>query len=440
MEVWKTLKFAGAEVYLIGGSVRDPLLGIPAKDQDILIRNLPFEQITAILREHGKIEVVGNSFQVLKFISKNITYDITFPRLISKVTRYTQFPEGFDPFLPLEIDLAKRDFTINAIAKDFFTDALIDPLGGMNDLKEKKIRMVSHAAFEDDPLRILRGAQLAARLEFSIEPVTLTKMEISIPQLEYLPGERIKEELVKTLTKAKKPSICFDILNQIGALKILLPGIADCQGVVQNRYHSFDVYKHTMILVDTLPKELILRLAGLYHDTGKKETQTIGPDGEIHFYKHEIVSTEIAKQELSKLRFSNEIIHSVSHLIAHHLRPLPENHKSARRFISKIGPEFVRPLLTLMETDSKSKGKKNDNDKFQTALNLIEQIIEEQAPVTLKQLAITGKEIVNLGVPEGPLIGKILYALLEQVIEDPNHNHKEHLLEKAQHIWENLMP
>lgn len=433
-KLWIDLKQQGAKVYKVGGFVRDKLLGIESKDQDILICALPIDKIITILQQYGRVEVVGNSFQILKFISQGITYDITFPRLSPRVSTTISFPEGFDPFLPLEEDLANRDFTINAIAEDLMTGTIIDPLGGAKDLKERRIKMTSPAVFNDDPLRILRGAQLAARLEFTIEHFTLKLMGQKVQLLKEIPPERIMEELVKVLTKSKRPSIYFNLLKEIDALTLVHPAIADCIDITQNRYHAHDVYKHTMNLIDLLPVNLELRLAGLYHDAGKKESKTEGEDGQIHFYGHEKKSVEILRKELSELCFSNAIIGSATNLVLHHLYPTPESEKAARRFTARVGPDLALPLLTLKQADNIAKGKEFDLKEIEKATELVRKVLEQNTTVTVKQLAITGKDILDLDIPQGPLIGKILSKLLELVIDDPALNTRPALLKIAKEL------
>jgi tRNA nucleotidyltransferase (CCA-adding enzyme) len=283
------------KLFEVGGSVRDSLIDpdIEIKDRDYLVTGIPYDQLADILRDFGRVDLVGKSFGVIKFTQRgtNSTVDVVIPRKeLSTGTAHRDFQVDFDPGLPIEEDLKRRDFTINAIARAIPSGEIIDPFGGRRDIEAKTIRIVFSDSIVEDPLRTLRGAQFAARFEFEIEPETLRKMKEAAHLIDTISPERISEELNKMLLKADKPSIGFRYLLEIGVLERIMPYLARCVGVEQpGGYHRWDVFDHTMVCVDNSPKKLNVRLACLFHDLGKPATREIVEDGAT-FYGHDRLS------------------------------------------------------------------------------------------------------------------------------------------------------
>lgn len=268
---------AGGNIYLVGGSVRDALLGVPPKDEDYLVCGIHFEHLLKILNAHGHAMPVGQAFGVIKFkwpgTSKE--YDFALPRTEKSTgTGHTDFEIQSDPFLPIEIDLQRRDFTVNAIAMNIHTEEIVDPFNGRQDIVNKILRPVSDKSFEEDPLRMLRGIQFVARFNFTPGEHFLEMAERNKHLITSVAPERISMEINKMLAKADKPSIGFRLMLKTGILKIIMPELAACDGMPQpTQYHAHDVLGHILEAVDRIPvrkgKTVQHRLMALLHDPGK---------------------------------------------------------------------------------------------------------------------------------------------------------------------------
>ncbi|MBI5867603.1 MAG: HDIG domain-containing protein [candidate division Zixibacteria bacterium] len=306
---WLLSLLQEGEVYKVGGPVRDRLLGEKTgKDTDYLVRLISIERLQQLLRPHGHVNLVGKSFGVIKFTPKAgegeevVTFDIALPRTEQSTgAAHTDFLVDFDPQVPVERDLLRRDFTINAMAENCATGELIDPAGGQADLRAKCLRMVFEGAFRDDPLRILRGAQFLARFELTLDPVTRAAMQDAVPLVATVSMERVAEELTKLITLSKKPSLGFKLLQELGALKIILPELEDTVGVDQpGGYHAFPVFEHSLYTADAAPAQLRLRWAALLHDINKPQCKQV--DGtKATFYAHEKLGSRTARKVLRRL-------------------------------------------------------------------------------------------------------------------------------------------
>jgi tRNA nucleotidyltransferase (CCA-adding enzyme) len=428
---------ADGKLYEVGGSVRDSLInpGVEHKDRDYLIIGVPLDDLIAILRRFGQVDVVGKSFGVIKFapVGSDSTFDIAIPRTEKSVGKaHTDFEVTYDPGLSVEVDLKRRDFTINAMAREVPSGTLIDPYGGVKDVNKKVIRVVFPDAIEEDPLRILRGAQFAARFEFRIESDTLQAMKAGTSLLNTISPERIADEINKMLLKADKPSIGFRYLLEIGALDIILPELIECVGVDQpGGYHKWDVFDHTMVCVDNAPRRLAVRLAALFHDVGKPQTREIVKDGAT-FYGHDRLSTRMTIEVLKRLRYSNEMIEQVSKQVSRHMFSDRAGEKGIRRLIRSIGKDLIYDLLDLRRADIVAQGMGQDPSEVDEFEAKVAEEIEKKPPFGLKDLAIGGDDIKSeFDVPEGPLVGQTLNDLLEMVLDDPSANVRETLLLRA---------
>ncbi|MCP4632694.1 MAG: CCA tRNA nucleotidyltransferase [candidate division Zixibacteria bacterium] len=425
------------KIYEVGGTVRDRFIdpGIEYKDRDFLVTGIPYEDLSKILKHYGRVDVVGKSFGVIKFTvkDKGITYDIGLPRKeTSTGAGHRDFSVDFDHNLSVENDLHRRDFTINAIALDLSNNDLIDPLCGLADIHEKIIRMTSDKSFEEDPLRMLRAVQFAARFEFEIEKDTLKAMSENTESINTVSAERIQEELNKLLTRAEKPSIGFRLMSETGLLKEILPELEQTVGVDQpGPYHKYTVFEHTMVTIDSSPPKLRVRLAALFHDICKPQTREL-IEGGATFYGHERKASAVARLVLKRLRYSNEIIDDVRILTYRHMYTDRVTDKGLRRLIRNVGKERIFDLLDLRRADIVGQGRglePRQVDKFERR---IREELERQPPFTVNELDINGHEIMReFKIKEGPLIGKTLNFLLEVVLDNPEENKKEILLEKA---------
>jgi tRNA nucleotidyltransferase (CCA-adding enzyme) len=354
-----------------------------------------------------------------------------------------------DPNLPVEVDLGRRDFTINAMAYPLDEKTaegpklkvqetvLIDPFRGREDLKESLIRLVNPRAFEEDPLRMLRAAQFAARFEFAIEEGTFRAMRQHARLIATVSPERVQEELAKLLTKADKPSIGLFLMQRSGLMKEALPELEEGVGCDQpGGYHAHDVFKHTLMAVDASPKALIPRLAALFHDVAKPRTREVY-DGGATFYGHDKMGAEITEVALSRLKYSNEVIGRVVRLVSAHMFQGPETEKGLRRLIRKVGEDQIFTLLDLRRADIVAQGKGGSSKDVDVFEKIIREEMAKKPPLSTRDLAIDGKDVMQeFGLTPGPLVGKVLNNLLEAVLDEPGLNRREVLLDLAERYLE----
>lgn len=441
---WLTALLAEGDVYEVGGSVRDRLLAIEKgevaenKDRDYLVCRIPIERLQEILRPHGAVNLVGRFFGVIKFTPHGgtETFDLSLPRLEKSYgVGHTDFHVDFDPNLPVEKDLGRRDFTINAIAQDVRTGQLIDVFHGQEDLKSRVLRMVFPSAFIEDPLRMLRGIQFAARFTLDIDPATYKSMQDSAHLIDSVSAERVAEELNKLLELSAKPSQGFFLMQKVGLLKRILPELEATVGVDQpGPFHKWPVFEHTLECVDAAPRRLNVRWACLLHDINKPQCKVVDGD-RATFYNHDKIGARTARSILTRLRYSNEFIDQVSMLVDKHMFTTQVTDKGMRRLVRKVGTELIFDLLDLRRADVYAQGKGGKTDDVDELQARIAAEIEKKSPFGLKDLAINGTDLMReLGMPAGPGIGKVLHGLLEIVLDDPGQNTREVLLTEARKI------
>ncbi len=425
------------EIYEVGGTVRDRFInpGIEFKDRDFLVTGIPYNELTRLLKSHGRVGLVGKSFGVIKFAPRymKVTYDIALPRKeISIGSGHKDFEVDFDHNLPVEKDLYRRDFTINAIAINISSGAVVDPLEGRKDIRDRIIRITTQNSFTDDPLRMLRAIQFAARFAFSIESITLQEIRRNHSLINTVSAERIQEELNKLLVRAPEPSIGFRIMRDTGILKEILPELQATVGVDQpGPYHRYDVFEHTMATIDNAPRRLRVRFAAMFHDICKPQTRELVGEGAT-FYGHERKGAGIARSVLKRLRYSKDIIDDVRILVYRHMYTDKVTDKGLRRLIRNVGQERIFDLLDLRRADILAQGRglnANQVDRFERR---IREELDRKPPFTVKDLAINGYDLMeNFELEQGPIIGNILKYLLECVLDNPEGNNRENLLAKA---------
>jgi tRNA nucleotidyltransferase (CCA-adding enzyme) len=424
----------------VGGPVRDSLLdNTGPKDLDLIVCKLPIEELKIILNKYGSVYLVGQSFGVIKFkpFDSEDAFDIALPRKEQSTgAGHRDFTVDFDPLLPIEIDLGRRDFTINAMAREYPDGNIIDPYDGRADLADKILRMVSPSSFPDDPLRMLRGIQFAARFDLTVEENTLAAMIEYAPMVKTISPERIADELNKLLLKAKRPSFGFRLMNQTGLLQHILPELAQAVGVTQpGGYHRWDVFEHTLRVIDYAPPKLIIRLAALFHDCGKPSTRVLTDTGAT-FYGHDRVSKKFAEEALKRLRYSNEIIDQVCLLVHRHMFSEAAGEKGIRRLMNKTGPDLIFDLIELRRADTLAQGMGQDPNAVDEYKLKVEDEIRKNSAFAIKDLQINGNDIKeSLELQEGPLVGDILKELLDKVLDEPEVNNREKLLELAREIF-----
>jgi poly(A) polymerase/tRNA nucleotidyltransferase (CCA-adding enzyme) len=427
---------AGFECYLVGGAVRDSLLKRTLTDFDIATDATPLEVSRLFRRviptgvKHGTVTVLfkGEQFEVTTFRIEDGYSDGRRPDSVRFSTSI------YD-------DLKRRDFTINGMAFDLKGRRLIDPHCGTADLKKKLIRAIGHAVdrFGEDALRTLRACRIAAQLAFEIEADTEEAIRETRGGLKKVSSERIRDELIKII-QAEDPVYGFELLEKTEILGMILPELRACIGIEQRELHDFDVFYHSLYACKAAPPDnLVLRLAALLHDIGKASTLFINEAGEPRFHNHEKQSAELSEELLRRLKFPNEVISRVSHLVRYHMFNYQEEWKDAsvRRFVASVGKENLAELFALRRADQLSRGKRaGRGEGLALFAERIERVAERDSVYGLKDLAISGDEIMDrLSLESGPQIGIILNFLLESVLEDPNLNNPETLLTIAENFY-----
>ncbi|MBQ1180627.1 MAG: HD domain-containing protein [Treponema sp.] len=442
----------GFKAYLVGGAVRDMFMNKEASDWDVATDATPEQVISAFKKviptgiAHGTVTVhfMGEEIEVTTFRIEQGYSDGRHPDKVSYAS-------------DIEEDLSRRDFTMNAIAVSLKDGSIVDPFNGKADIKNKVIRSVGNPLerFNEDGLRPIRAIRFASQLGFEIETNTLQAIsnEKVLQKTSTISIERFRDELVKLL-KSPKPSVGLKLLESTNIMKLFLPELLEGRNCIQNDvrgYHVFDVLDHNFYSCDGAPVHKVnVRLAALLHDIGKPASKVVRvtDEGEIYnFFSHEKYSETIARKLLTKLRFSNNEINNVCHLIENHMFHYEESWSDAaiRRFVVRVKPENIEDLIDLRLADMYGKYNMPIQIKESNACDLliqlqdrIKKIQEENSAFTLKSLAVSGKDLMEIGIPSGKLIGKILDSLLETVLDDPKQNSKDVLLNIAKNLYEQM--
>ena len=435
-DLLRRLQRAGHRAYLVGGCVRDLLRGVAVSDWDIATIARP-EEVLKIFPsaiptglKHGTVTVPTDAghCEVTTFRIEWGYSDARRPDRVEFVT-------------DLEADLARRDFTVNAIAWDPLHGEEVDPFGGRDDLSARLLRAVGSPVdrFREDGLRPIRAARFAATLEFDLEPATEAALGEARAEVARVAAERLRDELLKLLG-APRPSRGFEVLRKAGLLAILLPELQASVAVPQNRYHAHDVYFHTVYTVDSAPAEKpIVRLAALFHDVGKPVTRVERENGDATFYNHEFESARLAEEAMTRLRFGRDTMEQVVHLVRYHMFDYrPEwTDAAVRRFVQKVGVDKIADLFDLRIADNVGNGLKTGFPHYlEEFRGRIEGVLAAKAALTLGDLKVDGEDVMReLGLPPGPRVGEVLGWLLEQVVEEPSLNERERLLRRAREAF-----
>jgi poly(A) polymerase/tRNA nucleotidyltransferase (CCA-adding enzyme) len=412
LPAWQLAIIESGELYRVGGAVRDRLLGIgDVPDTDFLVRGIEPARFEEILARYGRVAYVGKTFGVYRFTPHEggAPCDIAFPRTeTSTGPGHREFSVRTDWTLPVEDDLRRRDFTINAIAERVPGGERVDPFGGEADLSRRRLRTIFPEAFVEDPLRILRGARFRARFDLEPEADTLDRMRESALLLSTVSAERVQDEATKTLTQCAVPSRCFDLLHDVGGLAVVLPELDRCFGVTQNEYHPDDVYWHSLKTCDAAPRSnLLVRWAALLHDTGKVDARQIVRDqgGErVVFYGHELVSEKIAAEVLERLRYPRAIVADCCRLVREHMFRYDAEWKPAtlRRFMGRVGIEHLDDLFALREADCRSRSLTDELALLGDLRRRAGDELRSRAILRVTDLAIDGRVVMQvLGVGPG---------------------------------------
>lgn len=422
---------AGYEIYIVGGAVRDVLMGKETYDWDFTTNATP-DEILQVFPEgfyDNKFGTVGLADE-----SHHNPYEITTFR---RETGYSdrRRPDHVEWGKSLKEDLARRDFTINSMALNQNLD-IIDPFNGRQDLKDKLIRAVGNAVerFDEDALRMMRAVRIAAELGFEIEPKTFEAIKIHSASVKHVAWERIKAELFKTLA-SDNPYEGVMLVYNSGLLEQILPEIIEGFGVEQKspeRHHIYDVGTHCLYALKFCPsRDPLVRFATLIHDIGKPKTQKITAAGVITFYNHEVVGARLAKEIADRLCFSRDERDRLWKLVRWHQFTVSEKQTDSalRRFIRNVGRDNVTDMLDLRTGDRLGGGAAETSWRLEEFKERLEEV--QKQPFSVRDLKVNGKDIMQtLGIPSGPIVGKILNELFGEIEKDQTKNTRGYLLQR----------
>ncbi|MGH2378440.1 MAG: CCA tRNA nucleotidyltransferase [Candidatus Limnocylindria bacterium] len=443
-KVIEQLRERGHEAYVVGGCVRDALRGVDPADWDVATGARP-EEIQQVFRRSlylnrfgtVVVRVDGTEVEVTTYRTESDYSDRRRPDIVA-------FTDS------LRDDLSRRDFTMNAMAWTPSApgadagDGLVDPFGGRADLEAKIVRAVGvpDERFAEDALRMLRAVRFAAVLGFRIDPSTAEGVRRNAHLAKELSGERIQQEVLK-IVRSPVPSVGFRMLSDLGLLEVLAPELERCRHTPQEKVAALDVFEHSLATLDAaaadMPRnvseedDLVLRLAALLHDVGKPDTYDDG-----HFHQHEFVGEAKARAILRRWKLPREVVERTTHLVRHHMFWYqPEWTSSAvRRFIRNVGLERIRDLFFLRRADNIGSGARVPRLRELEELWLrVEEEIQRANAFSKRDLAVNGNELMAaLGIRPGPEVGRIADALFERVLDEPELNTRERLLELAREI------
>src|SRR5436309_9150379 len=432
MAVLRTLRGASKQAWLAGGAVRDILCGATAQDFDVATDALP-EQVVALFprviptgAQHGTVTVLSGNHKI-----EVTTFRGEGPYLDGRRPSSVTFLGDIDG------DLARRDFTVNAMAWDPIDGVLRDPFAGAEDLRRCRLRAVGDpvARFREDGLRPLRAVRFACTLRLALDPATRRAIPATLEIFSKVAMERVREELIKLLVRGAPPSRGLRLLHSTGLLARIVPELLESVRFAQNRYHHWDVWQHTLRCVDFAPADLVVRLAALLHDVAKPRCAAPkeGAPGEHTFYDHEKVGAQLAAAILQRLKFPRRETERVALLVAeHNWHFLPEwNDATVRRVLARIGPAELPALWGLRRADLKARGRLVEEALANQAEAeaRFQREIDREAALKVTDLAIGGEDVMReLKIGPGRLVGEILSRLLERVLDEPDLNTRKGLL------------
>lgn len=424
-----TIQAVGFEAYAVGGCVRDSLLGRIPDDWDITTSAKP-EQIKELFPrtidtgiQHGTVTVMlqKEGFEVTTYRIDGKYEDSRHPKEVTFTANLTE-------------DLKRRDFTINAMAYNE-TEGLIDIFDGKGDIERKLIRCVGEARerFKEDALRMMRAVRFSAQLGYGIEEDTKAAIKELALTLKNISAERIQTELIK-LVVSPHPDY-LKIAYETGVTAVILPEFDKMMETEQkNPHHCYSVGEHTLCAMKSIKADKVLRLAMLFHDVGKPETLTVDEEGISHFYGHPEVGMEMTRQIMRRLKFDNDTLYKVTKLVRNHDYDISPTPKGMRRAVYKIGEDIMPMLFPVKQADMDAQSDYKREEKQQLLDELIKvygKVLEEKDCVSLKTLAVTGSDLIAAGIKPGKEIGEILNRLLQLVIDHPEYNTKEYLMNRV---------
>jgi tRNA nucleotidyltransferase (CCA-adding enzyme) len=439
--VTKTLEKAGFEAFLVGGSVRDLIIGTEPKDWDITTNAVP-EQIITLFEKTVYENIFGTVGVCVPHETKEDvtqeTYDIVEVTPYRTETTYSDFrhPDEVKFSKNIEDDLKRRDFTMNALA---YSDKgqIIDPYKGQEDIKDKVVRAVGKPAdrFKEDALRMLRAVRFAAQLNFAIEYDTMQAIADNSQLLKNISGERIRDEFIKII-ESNNSALSIGMLSKLGLLKHIIPELEEGIGCEQGGAHIYDVFEHCLGALDHATKKGLsteIRLSALFHDIGKPRSRRPGDKKAYTFYGHEVIGARMAKIIMERLKFPKITTEFVISMVRNHMFFSDTEQitlSAVRRIVQKVGKEHIWELMQIRECDRVGMKKVEAPYRLRKYHAMIEEVLRD--PISVSALAIDGEVLIkDLGMKPSRRMGWILHALLEEVLDDPQKNTLEYLKQKA---------
>ncbi len=467
-EIEEYVRSLGLDAYTVGGAVRDELAGLESKDADFLVPGVDIAGLRDALAPHGRTEelnVAGRPVGVRFFpadrrLRRKVPAGIELApprREVSTGPGRHDFDIVVDPTAAVDEDLRRRDFTINAMARRLADGELIDPFGGRRDLERRVLRTVSKSSFAEDPLRLVRGLRFVSQLDVEPDAETVRQMREEADAVRLVSGERIGGGLaadglgeLSKLLLGSRPLKALRLARDTGVLVALLPELEPSIGFDQeSAYHGLTVDEHTFSVVQAaadVGTPLRVRLAALFHDAGKPLTAWRGRDGRLHYYarsgmaerSHEQVSAELARDALSRLRYPTDLRRRVVQIVRHHMLSPRGDEARARRLLARYGDELTFDLLDHKAADLRGKWGPEEPPPEDRLAELADfrRLVETEltSPHRLRDLAVSGSDLIALGYAPGPALGQTLRTLLSEVVEQPSRNTRETLLARAQEL------
>lgn len=424
IEILEQLRDQGYKSFIVGGAVRDLLLGKNPKDYDICTDATP-EQVKDIFKKvidtglkFGTVTVLNGAFSVEVTTFRKSRATENGKRI--KIDSFSKSPEE---------DVKARDFTINGLLFD--GDKITDLVEGLKDLAERRIKAIEDPQdrFNEDALRMIRAIRFHCQLGFEIEDATYASISGNAGMIQGVAQERIRDELVKILI-SNQPAKGLRILHHTGLLKFVLPELEACHHFDQkNVHHDKDVFDHTLAVIDHTPNDLTLRLSALLHDIAKPQTFSLDEKGVGHFYLHNLRGQELSKEILTRLKFDNKTIDIVGTLVCEHMSKLQVlRHSTIKRLINRVGRENIFQLIDLQIADEAASAPPHNFKILEALKKEIGRICDKNEPLAIRDLAIGGTDLIKLGFEPGPEMGKVLDMLLNRVLNNPKINKKEILV------------
>ena len=440
-EVSTSYQDAGFEIYLVGGAVRDGILGIETNDFDFTTNASPEDSLGLLKKKGYKTTEIGKAFG---------TIETTIEKCSIHITTYREDTYDKDSRKPevqtsknLDTDLSRRDFTINALAYDMNKNEIIDPYSGLKDLSEGIIRTPDSPdiSFSDDPLRMLRACRFISTHGFTPNNDVFEAITKNLERIEIVSIERIRDELTKLLT-GKNPSLGIKAFVESGLSQLIMPELDELKIEVDPNHHHKDVYEHTMVVVDRVSPTLISRMSALLHDIGKPKTKGI-ENGKVHFRHHEVVGAKMSKKIMKRLKYDKRTISDVALLVENHLRPhtfkMGWTDSAVRRYIIDAG-DLMSELNELVRADitTKNKEKYEEINKYLDEMEVRIKEVTEKEELSKLRPPISGDEVMEMfNLESGPVVGKIMKALYEQRINDGEVS-KEEAAKLAEEVYKKL--